>query len=571
MLALSFSADARAAENSASEAAALLPDSVAIFVQVPMPEQVVDYVMTHPLRESVEEIPEFKQFKSSNEYSAFRGGVALFEAALGMKWRKAVTGVSGAGAYLAVDPSQDAIAILLKGTSEETTQKFGKVLLSTMRLGKEKVQEAEYRGINAFRNDDIAVATLGHWTLATNKPEFGRSILDRYLDRPDEMTLASRKPFANFIQQQTKGAASVFFDIKAIRELGVAPALYSGKSENILAEFLFGGILGSLASSPSASAELNLQPNAVSIAVQIAHADGFPDENRSYFFAPEDEPAAPANLQLDEQVAAMTAYRGLAEAWLRSGDLMIDKATEELAQADSQLSTFFSGKDFGEDILGAFDPRMQIVVQRQAFDGAPEPAIQLPSFALVFKMLQPETTAPEMRRVFISLLGFLNVVGAMEGQPQFDIETERSGDVSLVRASYIPPRDSRVVPINYNFTPTLVTIGDRLIVSSSRDLAKSISDGEPQWESDERCNTLLTVDLTMVHRLLEDNVEQLLAQNMLEKGHSREAAENEIGLLLRLVSLLNEAELRVENAANYLGMDVTIDFDEPTDESTTAR
>ncbi len=69
----------------------------------------------------------------------------------------------------------------------------------------------------------------------------------------------------------------------------------------------------------------------------------------------------------------------LSQMWLRAGDLFDESMNEKLAQADSQLTTLFSGKDFGEDILGAFAPQVQFVAMRQAFDDAgPVPSIKLP-------------------------------------------------------------------------------------------------------------------------------------------------------------------------------------------------
>ncbi len=51
--------------------------------------------------------------------------------------------------------------------------------------------------------------------------------------------------------------------------------------------------------------------------------------------------------------------------WLRAGDLFDEGMNEKLAQADSQLATLFSGKDFGEDILSAFAPQVQFLATRR--------------------------------------------------------------------------------------------------------------------------------------------------------------------------------------------------------------
>ena len=77
--------------------------------------------------------------------------------------------------------------------------------------------------------------------------------------------------------------------------------------------------------------------------------------------------------------------------WRGRGDLFNEQMNEELAKADSGLTTLFGGKDFGEDILGAFRPETQVVVARQHFaKGQPTPDIQLPAFGLVAEMKDPE-------------------------------------------------------------------------------------------------------------------------------------------------------------------------------------
>ena len=130
--------------------------------------------------------------------------------------------------------------------------------------------------------------------------------------------------------------------------------------------------------------------------------------------------------------------------WRRAGDLFNEQTNEELAKADSGLTTLFGGKDFGEDILGALRPETQVVVARQVFAaGQSTPAIKLPAFGLVAELKDPAKMQPELRRTFQSLIGFLNVVGAMNGQPQLDLDMEKSDAAQFVTASYLPDPDAK--------------------------------------------------------------------------------------------------------------------------------
>ena len=113
---------------------------------------------------------------------------------------------------------------------------------------------------------------------------------------------------------------------------------------------------------------------------------------------------------------------------------------------------------------------MQLVVARQSFEqDGPQPAIKLPAFAAVFKLNDPEMMRAELGRTFQSLIGFLNVIGAMNGQPQLDLDIDKQGEWQVVAASYIPEQDANLsrLPINFNFSPTLAFTADDVILSSA--------------------------------------------------------------------------------------------------------
>ncbi len=131
--------------------------------------------------------------------------------------------------------------------------------------------------------------------------------------------------------------------------------------------------------------------------------------------------------------------------WQRAGDLLSEQNNEELAKADSSLTTLFAGKDFGEDILGAFRPEVQVVVARQEFaQDQPIPAIKLPAFGLVAEMKDAAKMQPELRRIFQSLVGFLNILGAMNGQPQLELDMEKNAAAQFVTSSYLPTLNRKI-------------------------------------------------------------------------------------------------------------------------------
>jgi hypothetical protein len=126
-------------------------------------------------------------------------------------------------------------------------------------------------------------------------------------------------------------------------------------------------------------------------------------------------------------------------------------------------------------------------------------------------------------------------------------------------------QDAKMQDIHYNFSPAVVMSKDHLILCSTRQIAQELADlaekqepgGKVEADPD---NTRIEIAPGPVAKLLRDNREQLVAQNILEKGHDREAAEKEIDLLVALVSSVRDASLRLTPTDDS----VTIELDVTT-------
>jgi hypothetical protein len=215
--------------------------------------------------------------------------------------------------------------------------------------------------------------------------------------------------------------------------------------------------------------------------------------------------------------------------WLRAGDLLNEKSNEELAKAESGLSTLFSGKDFGEDILGAMQPEIQVVVARQVFaKDQPAPAIKLPAFGLVAELKDPDKMQPELRRTFQSLIGFFNVVGAMNGQPQLELDMEKTETAQFVTAAHLPDPKAKGpgdLKINYNFSPSIAFAGNRFVLASTSALVHALATATvasaPPHEATRVVNTDAVLQADALREILTDNRGQLVARTCSRKGTAR--------------------------------------------------
>lgn len=557
----------------ACRAAAMLPDNVIALAEIPRLADSVKTIMDHPLRERLLGMPAYAAMMESEPFKRFQMGIAAFEGSMKQPWQEAVQTLTDGGLTFALSPENDgSVAILIHSSEPESLERLQEFVLGLQLLSGKSAKQTTYRELTVHHVADGArMVTFDNWMLLVNKPQFGKAIIDQALDH-DRAALLENPRFAQAqkqVQNSTSGqpAAWAYLDVETIRSSGLGKEIFKERIDNYFVELLLGGVLANIRHTPFATLALDLKPSGIHLQATTPHDPQW-EAPREYFFGEESHAEAPSLLQVDERLFAVSTYRDLSQMWLRSGDLLGDKALDQMAQADTQLTTFFSGLDFGEDILGAMGPGIQLVGKVQAYsDDAPVPAVKFPAFALQFRMKDPESKRSELRRVFQSFIGFLNVTGAQNGQPPLDLGMENVGSAQLYTATYVPNRDladRTQAPVFFNFSPTIAFVGDHFILSSTTALARELSlvdTATEQTNVSGAANTLASVNAEIGRRALEVNRPHLVANNMLEKGHSKEAAEAEIGLLLGIVDYFDDASFSLDASDQQMQMNLTINVD----------
>ncbi len=540
-----------------SSLAHLLPDNTVASLEVAPAAQWLD----HPLRKKIQSSEVFQQIWRSPDVMKARGGLTLVELALGDSVENIARQLTSGGFIIAVDRETEGLIVIARSEDEQwlTTYLARLVKLARDDAANKKqpdpIKQAEYRGLVGYRYQNGIVTTVDNYLLASNKGETLKAVIDRYLDA-DTAAEQSGKPQPAATPEASAGQRIAWgtIDLDTLRAGGVAPELLGGRAENFAAELILGGLLTTLHQSSTVTGSLTLGEQAATLTLAAPHQAAAIPEERQFFFGPNNDGRALPLLKLDTAVASLSTYRDVSQLWLRAGDLFDANVNDQLAQADNTLTTLFSGRDFGEDILGALQPELRIVVARQDFSNqAVVPAIKLPGFALVTKLREPDVMRPELKRIFQSFIGFLNITGAQNRQPQLDLGMESVGDLQIYSATYVPEIDRReeaAVPIQFNFSPSLAFVDDVAILSSTTDLARRVAEqmagSATATETPQSANTLVEIDLAALREILEDNSQQLISQNMLSDGHTREEAEAEIGTLLSILKLLKQASLTLE-------------------------
>jgi hypothetical protein len=589
LLCLTAAVAPAAPPDSDLSAALLLPASTAIYAEISQPGKAVDLVLDHPIHDRLRQVEDYQKAFQTPQYQQFLLAVKVFEGAVDMRWRPALKLLTEGGVFFAADPQTEGMAILIKSGDGDKLAALRDAVFTFARAqakqqGEEDpIRSGEYRGLTAHAVDKARFAIFGDWLLVTNKNELGKAVLDRYLDADKNGddptgTLASNAQFQEARKARPQEAlAWSYFDLKSLREAGVAKKFYEGPKDNPLAELLLGGVIALANEAPYAAWSLEADAGRLAVSATLPFRPEWIGESRVYYFGPEGKGAAPPLAAPNETVFSLSAYRDLGEFWASAPELFNDDINAKFSEVDSNLTTLFSGRDFGEEVLGSLRPEVQIVVARQKLPHAdlPAPDIKLPAFAVVHRLKDEAKVRRNLKVSFQSLIGFLNVAGAQNGQPPLELSSEAIKGAEVISGHYLPPadpEDAKRGKINYNFSPTAVFVGDRLIISSAKPLAIELvdslqADQQKQPVESSPANMQSRLNSGVLRTILEDNREQLIAQNMLEKGHSREEAEKEISALLEILSWVRSAAARLAHDDQRLRLDWSLTLAPPAETS----
>jgi hypothetical protein len=270
-------------------------------------------------------------------------------------------------------------------------------------------------------------------------------------------------------------------------------------------------------------------------------------------FTPAKGQGAVAPLAPPNTIASVTLWRDLTSIWDRRADIFPPEQQAGLAQLDTTAGTFFGGRDFGSGVLGALGHQWRLVATLQDESKLdPKPDLVLPAFALVIDLSGDDPDfAQRLQAAFQSFIGLANLGAAQTKAPPLMLGSEDFDGLRIATAKFLPAKDrdpSEPVHQRHNFTPSAVQVGDHFVLSSTLGLARDLATelkAAPKAGTD---TLLMNADGAAIAKLIGQNRERLVQQNVLEKGNSREAAEGEVGLLEALATYLGRGSLTAAEA-----------------------
>jgi len=196
---------------------------------------------------------------------------------------------------------------------------------------------------------------------------------------------------------------------------------------------------------------------------------------------------------------------------------------------------------------------VRLVVAEQEYDRAVgTPKVRLPAFAAVFTLKHPERFGEVVEEAWQKALGLINFTRGQQAQPGPD-HRPRHAPRHEVHGGVLPPAaegERSAIDIRFNFRPTLARVGDRLILSSTEGLARDLIDAAGKEVAARPppipgTHSLLEIEGAALLSILRSNRDNMVSQNMVEKGTSREEAEGQIDLLILAAGSFERAKLSI--------------------------
>lgn len=550
------------------DAARLAPETAVFYAELGSLDPILNVALDAKTRELIEKTDAYQRYRQSGEYQHLTMGVALLEAKLGTGWQAALRDLLGGGIALCGDPASQSGFLALRCRQPELLKKLNTALREFIEAdAKTKgrpspVKSQEHQGVTgwSFGPGECHIL-LDDLLVISNKAETLKAVIDRYGDAAAKGLTGSSR----FVQARAKKPAGVlgwsWADLAALRNDPNIQKALTAKSDNPLAEVLLGGVGDAVRQAPYATTTLALENNRLRLRAELPFDASQRSASRQWFFAVSaNEPA----LNPPAMIGSFSFFRDLAGLWSARDVLFNDAIVAQFAQADTQLGLFFSGRDFGPEVLGELAAPLQVVVARQQYPSdQPTPQLKLPALALVLKLKRPDEFAPQLLITYQKIVGFANLAGGQNGQPQFLLSTEEYHGATISKATYLAEakvsRDQ--APVNYNFSPACARCGDHFVLGSTVGIVKQLTDelGKGDVSHPLTDNTALTIDAAPLTAILSDNRELLITQNMLSEGHTREEAETAIGTLLNIIHRLDRFALRLRDEPTALSLEATLD------------
>ncbi len=549
------SATARA-EDPLPAAEEWIPRQALIVLSVRKPKALLDLALRPALIKAVESSPVYKAQSASVGFRQFRSVVKSLERRLEADWQSLLRRLVGGGATWAVGPNNGNL-LIVDSLDAEAPRGLHELLLSFARAGAESRGQPD--SVRPTKVGDVttwslgpneAHAIIGNRLVIANGPKVLKAALGlRGASRG--RSVAALPAYRQARKAAGADAAAMLYANTAVLKHAPNVAKALAGENNPLVSLLAAPVTEALRRSTWLALALKVDGDTL---VLDAVSDGTIAPSGAARFA---VPAragdgASPNLTVPRRIAAMSLHRDL-RGFYAAKDELFPERTSGLIFFENMMGIFFTGRDLTEEVLAETGPKIRLVVAEQKYDPAiGTPAAQFPAFAVVFALKDPAKFSLVVEEAWQKAVGLINFTRGQKAEPGLIIDRPVHRGTKYTVACFTPSEegDKKAIDTRFNFRPALAMPGNHLILSSTDGLAEDIMDAlsrETSHPPKPRAgvHSLVEIDGAQLASILAANRENLIRQNMVDKGSTRKQAESEVGLLLGLAKHVSRVALAV--------------------------
>ena len=575
----------------------IAPDAV-LYLEVPRPELVIDRLTDPRIQDYFRVLPAYRKFLDGPSFNQIRAVAGLIAGRLDTTWDRGLRNLTGGGILAAVEAEagkEPRIFLVITPNDAGLLERARRVILEMVRgdaATKKKpdpVKTVEHRGVTIYAAagpQGGAAAIVGGRLVVSNSVDNLKRLLDRALASRKSAGAGSSAAVGSTLadqpdwkrQRDRLGTDAMAWGLARLDRLRqVDPHRFAPKDKgNTGIVLLFGSWYESLLKAPWIAANLRWTDSELAARVELpVPPGGYPGPVKGYVPVAGQGTAPP--LHPPGTIASLSLWRDWATIWESRAELFAPEVVQGLAQLDSFAGQFFGGREFGADVLGAFDPHWRLVIAEQDYEALkPAPDVKLPAFALVAELESADGDfAQRLKVAFQSFIGLFNIGSAQQKAPLLELGSEEVEGVTIATTRYMIPRSTSAPSVTphqrYNYSPSAALAGKFFILSSSTHLARALvkelksGGGDRTIEGGTQATLAVEADGPELARLLERNRPRLVMQTMLKQGETKGKAEQRVDLGLALLRYLGQARLLVRDGAEATRFELSIQLAKTTE------
>jgi hypothetical protein len=574
------SAAAQAGDRPTPTAPSMANEGPAITLEVPHPSLLIDRLSDPRIQQSLRLSSQYRKFRDGPQFRQIQAVAMLIAGQLHTTWDRALRDLTGGGivATVSADPGRDPrLELVVTSRDPKLLERLNEVFLKMARKDArdkkmpDPVRTTDYRGtvLHVLGGDKVAAYAIvsGRLAVANSIKDLER-VVDRL--RADARTSVPTDRQGPMARDDAHVILRGHVDVERLKKLD--PKKYTLPARpNTGVVFLFGSWYEALKRARSLDAAIRWSETELSADVDL----GLPGDARPASvqgFVPGLQQGALSPLRPPGTIASLSLWRDWATIWESRADLLAPEVVQGLAQFDTLAGQFFGGREFGSDVLGAFDPHWRLVVAQQDHASMkPAPDLKLPAFAIVAELNgSQEDFAARLKIAFQSIVAISNVESAQKKGPVFELGSEVVEGITIATTKYLVPRraESASEPgaTRYNYSPSIAQVGRYFIFSSSTGLARSLVEelkagtAPGKDRKDEPATFTVEADGPELARLLDQNRSRMVMQTMLGQGETKQDAERRAGQIVDLVRYLGHGRLVVADTADRTRLELKLDL-----------